>query len=417
VTGAPAADGSGPFRFEYDPGTIRYGAGATAALGEELAALGLDRALVVTGTTVGRTAAVMDPVRAGLGDRLAGVFAETTPEKRLSTAVAGAAAAAEHEADALVAVGGGSSIDVAKAVAAVAGREDDADALAGEFVETGSIETPADPLPILAVPTTLAGADLSMGAGLSADPEAGLVDVHVDGGHGDPALFPVAGVYDPDLFSTTPRSVLAGAAMNGFDKGIETLYSRHATAITDATAARGVGRFREGLLAFGGGADDGDGYRDGLPAAVEGLVLVQYGFSRPDATTMGPIHAVGQALSAAGVHQGTAHAITAPHVLEHVFAAGTGRPDLLASALDARSADSTGGDDAATPASQAVDAVTAVRDALGVPTRLRDVEGGPDRDALPSVAETVADHRFLANGPPGYEPDAEDALAVLEAAW
>jgi alcohol dehydrogenase len=358
----------------------------------------------------------MDPIRAGLGERHAGTFAETTPDKRLATAVEGADRVRAVDADVLVAVGGGSSIDVAKAIATVVRRDDDPEALGAEFEATGTLDVPDDALPIVSVPTTLAGADFTQGAGLSAVPPGGLVEDVIGGGLSDPAIAPVEAVYDPAIVATTPRSILAGSAMNGFDKALESLYSRHASAITDATATRGLRRCREGLLAFG---DDGDrdpvgdrrpgDYRDGIPAAVEGLLLAQYGITRADCGTMSVIHAAGQVVSSAGdVQQGVAHAICAPHVLAALLADADVRTGLLADAL--------GVADAADPASAAVEAVTEVRDALGVTTRLRAVDG-LDRTALPDVAATVADHRFLANGPAGYEPSIASLEAVLEAAW
>jgi len=397
-------EGSGPFRFDYDPGAIRYGAGAVDALGADLDALGREAALVVTGRTVGQTAAVMDPIRAGLGDRLAGVFAETTPEKRLATALAGAEAAGSCGADVLVAVGGGSSIDTAKAIATVGGRSESAEELGAEFAETGTLGVPAEPLPIVSVPTTLAGADFTQGAGLSAAPGGDLVDVPVSGGLGAPALAPVQAVYDPEIVATTPRRVLAGSAMNGFDKALETMYSRHATAITDATAARGLQRFRTGLAAFAG-----ENYRDGLPAAVEGLLLAQYGISRAACTTMSVIHAFGQEVSAAGdVQQGVAHAICAPHVLAELLETAEVRTGVLAAAFEVG--------DRPDPEAAIVDAVAGIRDGLGVTTQLRDVEG-LEEDDLPEVAATLADHRFLANGPADFHPTPAALQAVLEAAW
>ncbi|MEF8907484.1 MAG: iron-containing alcohol dehydrogenase, partial [Haloarculaceae archaeon] len=89
------------YRFAYEPGAIRYGVGAAGDLDDELAALGADRALVVSGQTVGTTPEVIDPVREGLGDRLAGVLAETTPDKLVSTALDVVEAMEETGADAL----------------------------------------------------------------------------------------------------------------------------------------------------------------------------------------------------------------------------------------------------------------------------------------------------------------------------
>ncbi|WP_336036011.1 iron-containing alcohol dehydrogenase family protein [Halobacterium yunchengense] len=403
----PGSDRVGePFRFDYDPPVLRFGRGSVAALGDELARHGLDRALVVCGATVGSTPAVMDPVEAGLGDRLAGVFAETTPEKRLDTAFDGRAAVREHDADAVVALGGGSSLDVARAVSVLAaGGHDPAEA--GEtFAETHTLPMPDGDLPpVVAVPTTLAGADLSQVAGLSALPDSALVEKPTSGGLSDRRLLPTAAFYDPELVATTPESVLAGSAMNGFDKGVETLYAANATPVTDATAARGLGLLADGLRALGErGADP-----DVLEPVLEGLILVQYGASRPDGTTLSVVHSFGHGLTRGfSVQQGAAHAVVAPHVLEHLFAEVDGRRDLLADALG------VGG--AADPASAVVDAVADVRDALGLPSRLRDVDG-PEPGDFERVARSVVKDSFMANAPADLDLTAADVEAVLEAAY
>jgi len=394
-----------PFRFDYDPPVVRYGSGAAGDLGDELAAHDLERALVVCGRTVGSTPAVMDPVRAGLGDRLAGTFAETTPEKRLSTAVAGRDAVAANDADVLVALGGGSSLDVAKAIAVLAGDDRDPAAVGEAFAASGTLAPAGDPLPIVAVPTTLAGADLSPMGGLSAAAENGLVDDDVGGGLFDPRLMPAAAVYDPELFATTPESVLAGSAMNGFDKGIESLYARDATPVTDATAMRGLSLLADGLPAL---ADDGTD-PETLEPVVEGIVLVQYGINRADGTTMSLIHAFGHGLTAYGsVQQGAAHGVVAPHALRYLFERVDGRRDLLAAALGVGDADD--------PAEAVVGAVADVRDALGLPSRLRDVDG-PDREEFTAVAEYVLDDSFMGNGPADLDATVEGLEGVLEAAY
>ncbi|MFB6135514.1 MAG: iron-containing alcohol dehydrogenase family protein [Halobacteriaceae archaeon] len=402
-------DGS---RFEYDPGVVVHGRGRVASLGEELDRRGLERALVVCGRTVGSTRAVVEPVERGLGDRLAGVFARTTPEKLLRTAVDAAAAFREADADALVGLGGGSSLDVATVASALAtpGDERSYGELARELAATGTVAVPdGDPPPVVAVPTTLAGAGLSQGAGVNAAPRDGGLDEPASGGVSDPRLFPAAAFYDPDLFATTPPDVLAGSAMNGFDKGVETLYARAATPVTDATATRGLSLLREALPALG--RDPGDGRA--LERVVEGTLLVQYGVSRPDATTLSVLHAFGHGLRRrGGVQQGVAHAVVAPAVLRYVFERVDGRRGLLADALGVPRADRSDAEVAA----GVVGAVAGVRDALGLPARLRAVEG-VERDDLPAVAAAVAGDGLLENCPPGLDPTAEDALAVLRRAW
>jgi len=408
------------FRFAYGAPVIRCGRHTVRALGAELAAGGFERALVVCGETVGSTPAVIEPVREGLGERLAGVFAETTPKKRLSTAVDGLAALEETGADVIVAVGGGSSLDTGKIIGVLAargtaavddgaGRASREDAIADvgeEFEETGTIQVPdVGVVPTVAVPTTLAGADISQGAGVTAAPAGGLVGSETGGGVSNPQLMPAATVVDPSLLETTPERVLAASAMNGFDKGIETLYAENATPITDATAARGLTVFQKRLLAFG------DGNRDPwvFDALARGAVLVQYGVSRPEGTTLSLIHAFGHGLTRTGnLQQGAAHAIIAPHALEFLFDQVHGRRNLLADALDAEDSDD--------PAGAVIDAVTEVRDGLDLPGRLRDVDG-PGREAFSAVAEAILADPFMANAPGGLAPTVGDIESVLEAAW
>ena len=400
---------SASFRFDYAPAVLRYGPDATAELGEELAAHSCERALVVCGETVGSTPAVMDPVRTGLAGRLAGVFAETTPQKRLGTAVDAHRAFTESAADTIVAVGGGSSLDVAKVTAVLVAGDRSPDEVGSELAETGSVSVPEAGLPpLVAVPTTLAGADLTQVAGVTADPATCPVERAVNGGLSGRELMPTAVCYDPELIATTPRDVLAGSAMNGFDKGIETLYANSATPVTDATAGRGLELLQRGLVAFGSTTEGGPDpwvYR----ALTQGTMLVQYGISRPDTTTLSLIHAFGHGLTRSyPVQQGAAHAVVAPHVLRYLFDAVDGRRSLLADALGVTDADDH--------ARAIVGAVETVARALSLPARLRDVDG-PDRDEFSAVAEAVLADPFVANAPPALDPTRADIEGILDAAW
>ncbi|WP_121823077.1 iron-containing alcohol dehydrogenase family protein [Halostella salina] len=399
----------GTDRFEYDSPVLRFDRGVVDSLAPELDRQGIDSVLVVCGETVGNTPEVIDPVLDGLGDRLGSVFAETTPEKRLRTAVDGAVAMREADADAVLSLGGGSSLDTAKAVAVLAASDRSPADAGGEFAERGTLSIPDGVPPIVAVPTTLAGADLSQVAGLTAAPAGGLVDEPVSGGIGDAQLMPAAAFYDPDLFATTPWGVLAGSAMNGFDKGIETLYARTAAPVTDATATRGLSLLRDGLPALAEDHDDGEA----LERVVEGTLLVQYGISRPDGTTLSLIHAFGHGLTAhSTVQQGAAHAIVAPHVLRYLFERVDGRRRLLAEALGA---DAEGRSDDAL-ADAVVEEVVAVRDALDLPSQLRTIED-LSRESFPAVADAVVTDSFVDNGPANLDPTREDVEAVLDDAW
>jgi alcohol dehydrogenase class IV len=392
------------FRFEYDPGTLVYGHACVDDLESELASLGSNRALIVTGETVGETAAVIDPVREGIGDRLGGTFAETSPDKRLSTTLDGAERMREEDIDALVSLGGGSSLDVAKVMSAIAADERSQEAIRSEFVETGTIAVSPDELtPILAVPTTLAGADLSVVAGVTE-----RSDELIRGGVFDGRLMPESLFYDPTLIETTPHEVLCASAMNGFDKGIESLYARNATPVTDSTASHGLSLLGNGLPRLGAGERNEETLYD----SIVGTMLVQYGASRGEGTTLSLIHAFGHGIARGyAVQQGGAHAIIAPHALRFLFDRVDGRRDLLADALDVES----NGDPDET-AEAVVERVADIRTSLGLPTRLRSIEDMSEDD-LSDIASVVHSDGFMANTPAGLDATEADLERVLREAW
>ncbi|MFH5801147.1 iron-containing alcohol dehydrogenase family protein [Haladaptatus sp. CMAA 1911] len=394
------------FRFEYTPSVLRYGTGCVDNLAAELDTQGSNRALVVCGSTVGSTPKVINPVRDGLGEKLAGVFAETTPEKRLETAYDGLEAMEAHDADVLVSLGGGSSLDIAKVISVLAADDREPQDVGRELAETGTISIPSDPLPpIIAIPTTLAGADLSIGAGVTAASTSGLVDSSTRGGIFDPQLMPKSVFYDPEMFATTPKRILAASAMNGFDKGLETVYARNATPITDATAIRGLRLLDKGLRQLGNQTVT----EEVLEPVVEGTLLVQYGISRPEESTLSIIHAFGHGLTRTyDVQQGTAHGIVAPHILEYLFENVDGRRELLAEAFAV--------DDRPDTAAAIVESVEQVRDALGLPAQLRDIDGS-DPAEFPEVAEAIRTDPIIANVPRGLDPTTEEIEGVLEAAY
>ena len=165
-------------------------------------------------------------------------------------------------------------------------------------------------------------------------------------------------------------------------------------------------RHSRGLPRLGAGERDAETLHD----AIVGTALVQYGASRGDGTTLSVIHAFGHGLARGyDLQQGAAHGVVAPHAVGDLFDAVDGNRDLLAEALgvEAEGHEST--------ADAVVDAVADVRDALGLPDRLRDTP--VPREDLPDIAAAVVEDGFMPNRPVGYDPDATDIEAVLEAAW
>ena len=402
------------FSFEYRPGAIHLGPNAVERINAELETRGHSRALVVTGKNVGTTDAVMDPVRNGIGDACVGIFDDVTSNKYLRTAYEGAKRVRDENVDALVAVGGGSSLDIAKHICALAGHDRPLDDVIEEILDSERIVVPAESaelVELFAVPTTLPGADLSQVAGitLAMDPEEKSRGEFPSTGVSDSRLMPAAVFYDLGLFSTTPSHILARSAMNGFDKGIEMLYTRHNTPITDGTATRGVRLLSEGLPAL---TDDSMTDAE-LSTVLQGIVAVQYGLSTPNAYRASVIHSFGHAISRAyPVQQGVAHAVAAPHVLEYMFERIDGRRELLAEAFDVPTEGKTDEETAAA----IVDAVADVRDSLGLPSELRSIEGTTPDD-FPELAEAVIADPFMREGPRDLTATADEIETVFERMW
>ena len=387
---------NGSWRFAYETPIIRSGIGSVDGLEDELDRHHLDRALVVCGRTVGQTSAVMDPLQEALGDRLVGIFDETTPDKRFSTAAAGAERFESLNADVLIGVGGGSSLDITRVIATIAGSRHGAETVRAHIIE-GDLSLDDVP-PVIQLPTTLAGAALSDGAGLTIEADGELINTGISHRH----LMPHAVIADPALAATTPPRILRNAAMNGFNKGIESLYARTATPITDATAMRGLTILRSSLPALSAELIT----PTEMAPILDGMLLVQYGRAQPGRTTLAILHAFGHAFSRPyPVQQGLAHAVVTPAVLEYVFDQVDGRRALIARALHC--------DDADDPAEAIVESVTELRDALSLPTRIGDLDG-PQRAELPAVADGVLGDHLMANNPPGLDPSRDELIALLE---
>lgn len=402
------------FTFEYEPAAIHHGPGIVATIESELDRHGLSRALIVTDGTLSEVPVVMEPVENGAGDRLVGTFDGVTPEKYLQTAFEGARRVRDEAIDALIALGGGSSLDIAKQISVLAGHDRPLEDVVDEIMDREAMVLPDESVEltdIFAVPTTLPGADLSQVAGvkLSLDPDDQAKSEIPSAGVSDSRLMPTAVFHDLELFATTPERILARSAMNGFDKGIEMLYTKHHNPITDGTAVRGVRLLYEGLPTI---TAESTGEND-LSRIARGIAAAQYGLSTPNAYRASVVHSFGHAIARNyEVQQGVAHAIAAPHVLRYLFEQVDGRRDLLAEAFRVR--DETAS--AEETADAVVDAVAETRDALELPSELRSVEG-TERSHFPELAQAVVEDPFMEAGPRGLEATQSDIEAVFEQMW
>jgi alcohol dehydrogenase class IV len=232
-------------------GRIIVGAGRAAELPELLAGLG-SRVLVCTGRDPARQAGLL----AGLG--LPAAVFPVPGEPSTDVARAALAAAREHRADVIAAIGGGSVIDTAKAVSILlANGGDPLDYL--EVAGAGrAITRPA--VPCVAVPTTAGtGAEVTANAVLAV-PGRGL-----KASLRSRLMIPRVALVDPALTVSCPPPVTAASGLDALTQCLEPLVSSQANPLTDGLASEGLRRAATGLRAA---------YRDGRDAAARADMAV-----------------------------------------------------------------------------------------------------------------------------------------------
>jgi maleylacetate reductase len=201
--------------FTYDQlaGHVVFGTGAFDRLEGEAARLKLERVLVLA--TPGQQA-LAEAAAERLGKRCAGIHAKAVMHVPVEVAAAARAEAERLGADGAVAIGGGSTIGLGKAIA---------------------LETP---LPIIAVPTTYAGSEMTPIYGLTADgaKKTGR----------DPRVLPKSVIYDPLLTLALPPSVSGPSGMNAIAHCVEALYAENANPVISLLAEQGIGALAGSLL-------------------------------------------------------------------------------------------------------------------------------------------------------------------------
>ena len=218
--------------FEFaTAGRIVFGSGTRRGLGDILAGFG--RRVLVVGSTTRRHDAWLDPLLAehDLARADEGVSGEPT----LGLVRAGAAAARSSGCDVVLGLGGGSALDAAKAIAALATQPGDVlDYL--EVIGGGALLV-APPLPCVAVPTTAGtGSEVTRNAVLGSPEQGVKVSLR------SPLMLPRAAVVDPDLTLSLPAAVTAATGLDALAQLIEPFVSVKRQPLADAVCRTGLSR-------------------------------------------------------------------------------------------------------------------------------------------------------------------------------
>jgi len=209
---------------------IIFGSGAIEQAGQWCAQLG-NKALLVTGRGSLRRSGWLDEIVSNLSDHgiAVTVFEGAEPEPSVATVESGRQRLREAGCDIMIAVGGGSSLDVGKAIGALAGESGEA----AEYQRGRQITEPG--VPIIAVPTT-------SGTGSEVTPNAVLIDQErgVKASLRGDGLVPKVAIVDPQLTLTLPPAATAFAGIDAFTQALEGFTSTGANLVTDKFAAEAL---------------------------------------------------------------------------------------------------------------------------------------------------------------------------------
>jgi alcohol dehydrogenase class IV len=322
------------FTYEALPGRVVSAPGAINQVADEVTRLGGTRVFLI----VDQSATIYgDTIAAALGDRLAARWGEAIQHVPTELAERALAAAQAAQSDILVCVGGGSSTGLAKIIA---------------------LDTQ---LPIIAVPTTYAGSEMTPIYGSTGDRHK-RVGRHLD-------VLPKTVVYDPNLTLTLPPKVTGPSAFNAIAHSVEALWMPAANPITSAIAIEGV-RAIAASLAIVMHEPGNVSARGELQygACLAGMSLAQTGTGLHHKLC----HVLGGTFNL--IHADT-HSVILPHALAFNASAIPGELPRLAAALGVAADDAPGG-------------VWDLAKASGVPTSLAEL--GLGQDDLDEAADRAA---------------------------
>jgi len=268
------------FIFESLPGRVVFGPDGLDQLSHEIEHLGAKRALVLS---TPQQVSLAQEIASRLGERCAGIFARAVMHVPVETAHAAREEADRLGADCVVAAGGGSTVGLGKAIALHSS------------------------LPILAIPTTYAGSEMTPIYGLT---EAGLKQTGRD-----QRVLPKTVIYDPVLTLDLPLTMSVTSGFNAIAHAVEALYSNRPNPITAMMAEEGIRSLARGMPAVVKNPHDLEGRSDCLYGAwLCGSVLATSGMALHHKLC----HVLGGTWN---LPHSETHTIVLPHVVAYNYAA------------------------------------------------------------------------------------------------
>ncbi|SAL52421.1 iron-containing alcohol dehydrogenase [Caballeronia choica] len=375
---------------------VVFGRPAAATLAAEAERLGAKRVFLIVSHTLNTTTPEIGKIAEALGERYAGVFDGVAQHTTREGAMHTTRAAREAGADLIVAIGGGSVVDIAKITTLCLEHditeEDGLDGFEVQLDDKGrrkiaNFRGPS--VRMIAVPSSLSGGEYNAGC-LVTDSRRKLKQTFYHA-----KMMPLAIILDPHLLRHAPESLLLGSGTRAMDHAIEALCSTQGNPLVDAAVLRGIGLMREWL-------PRAQRERDNVEAATQCQVaswLCSFGLQAR--VPMGASHAIGHVL---GGTCDVPHFLCTPVMMPGILAYNepftADAQKALAAALGQ-------------PGMPASEAFRAFCKSLGLPTSLREVDVGEDQFDL-IARNTMTEFFIFSNPRPVHEPSG--VLEILKLA-
>lgn len=368
---------------------VQFGYGEIATLKGELALAGITRPVIVTDKGV-RALGILERIESVTGITPAAVFDETPGNPNEAAALKATALFRAAKGDGIVAIGGGSALDLAKAVAVMGAHEGPLKTYA--VIEGGLEKITARTFPTIAIPTT---------AGTGSEVGRAAIIILEDGrkvGLLSPYLVPKAAIVDPELTISLPSMLTAATGMDAISHCIETYLAPSFNPPADGIALEGLRRGWANIRLAVEEPGNRNARANMAIVATMGAMAFQKG--------LGCVHSLSHSLGGINpkLHHGTLNAIFMPPVLAFNRSAKTSVDE----SKYARLADTMG----LAADADIGGAIEDITRAIGLPTRLSEV--GVTADLFDKVVKgALADHSHRTNP---REATADDYHAMLQAA-
>ena len=367
---------------------------ALDALPRELGRVGAKRAVVISVAPLLEHPDAMGRLYAALGERLVGEYDGVVEHSPLPAVENARQFIADRGADAVIAVGGGSSVVTARAATILHAEQRDIRQLCTQRSADGKLISPklaAPKLPVWVVPTTPTTAYAKAGAAVR-DPDTGeRLALY------DPKVRAQGVMLDPTMALTAPERLAWSASLNVFSMAVEGLQSREVDPLADALLCHALRMVVQWLPRLQENPEDAS---PRLHLMLAALMSGQGSDHTGGGLAQALSHAIGPRSSAPN---GVVEALLLPHAIRFNAGVVGHRAATLAAVLGTDSSGSEG----------VIAEIERLAAVFGVPTRLREV--GVTNGALAEAADHAMDDWAITAGP--RAPDRDDVLELLTSAW